>query len=137
MGTETLLKFKLHRDSNKLPAYAYEVTVKKMILHVSHRVTSRRSSIPDRASRIYMNYIRRYVYIDTCTYIHIQGLDRRARDGKRGEGIFGFVQNISSLLPSLPTRRLCNGDALCVKSPKPTFILHFEQAEIAQIINLM
>lgn len=37
MGTETLLKFKLHRDSNKLPAYAYEVTVKKMILHVFRR----------------------------------------------------------------------------------------------------
>lgn len=91
------------------------------------------SSIPDRVPDLYELYtqvrIHRYMYIHTY-----KGMDRRMGDGEgMGRGILGFVQNISSLLPSLPTSGLCNGDALiCVKSLKPTFILHFEQAEIAQ-----
>lgn len=139
MGTETLLKFNLHRDSDRLPTYAYEVTVKKMVLRVFHscfmswRRSKRFFSIPDRVSDVCELYtqvrIHRYMYIHTY-----KGMNRGWRGKEEGErGIFGFVQNISSLLSSLPTRGLCNGgDALIrVKSLKSTFILHFEQAEIA------
>lgn len=104
--------------------YAYEVTVKKWSC-ISHHRCDIGDAIIDARSHPDVSelYIRRYVYIDTYTYI--QGF----LGGPEGK-VLGFVQNIYLRITVSTNVDYTVRDALMLDL-KRLFILHFEQAEIA------